>query len=109
MKNVDYGYADTYQHSLDLWAKFDNIGFYQGTVVTNSMTEEETDEINDVSRKLTGYLEPNVVKFIKGEWNPADDTDWNNWCTVLNKYGLEKVITITQKYADLYPLELPEE
>ena len=84
---VDNGFSETYQHSLDLWAKYDNKGYFQGTAMLKYMTEDETDIYNNSGTKISNFLVEEAPKFITGERDIWDDTDWNNWVTLLKKYN----------------------
>ena len=42
IRNVDLGYADTYQDSLDKWMLYPNTGFFWGSRTTHAFTQEDT-------------------------------------------------------------------
>lgn len=102
IKNVDRGYADTYKNSLESWIKYKNTGFYQGSAVTNNMTQEETTEITKIQTKVLEFLTTRSVQMIKGETDPYSDSDWSDWCKMLAKYNYQRVIEIAQPYVDKY-------
>ncbi len=106
VSSVDYGYADNFQHALDLWGKYENIGFFQGSSMLDSMTEEDDEVYSDISTKIGEYMSENAAKFVTGEWGPYDDADWATWTKMMEKYNYQKVNDVAQKYADLYPLQL---
>ena len=108
VSSIDYGYADSYQHTLDLWAKYDNIGFFQGSPMLASMSEEDEEVYSNITTKLGEYMSENATKFIKGDWDVNNEKDWNTWTKMLDKYTYKKVIDVTQKYADDYPLDIKE-
>ena len=101
--NVDLGYADTFQHSLDNWVLYPNTGFFQGSVTTNAMTPEDVSIQTSVHTKVLEYMTNNAVDFIKGEKDIHSDEDWDVWCKTLAKYNYEKVNKVLQYYVDNYP------
>lgn len=103
IKNVDLGFAPTFQHSLDNWIKYPNTGFFQGSITTNAMSTEDTNACANVQAKLLEYMTNNAVKFIKGDMDIHSDEDWGVWCKSLGKYNYQKVCDIFQPYVDQYP------
>ena len=101
VENVDLGYADTYQASLDQWLKYPNTGFFQGTRTTNEMSQEDSKTCDDLRAKALEYMTKNCANFITGQSN--FDKDWDKWCTVLKKYKVDSVTEIYQYYVDNYP------
>lgn len=76
VENVDQGYADTYEHYMDLWVQQRNTAQIQGTPITNNMEQEDL----------------------------SSDEDWSNWCRALEKYDYQHAIEIIQPYADSYDI-----
>ncbi len=103
IKNVDLGYAPSFQYSLDLWLKYPNTAFFQGSITTNSMTAEDTSACATVQTKVLEYMTNNAVNFIKGTKDIHSDEDWAVWCNTLKKYNYQKVNDIYQPYVDQYP------
>ena len=101
VKNVDLGYADTYQASLDRWLLYPNTGFFQGTRTTNEMTQADSKTCDDIRAKVLEYMTKNCANFITGQSN--FDKDWDKWCTVLKKYKIDSITEIYQYYVDNYP------
>lgn len=107
VKNVDFGYSDGYKHAMAQWSAYQNLGFFQGSTMMNDMTEKETKQYNNQTTKVGDYIAANAPKFIKGELDPLNDEDWGNWCTMMKKYGYEKIITLVQPHADAHPIYVP--
>lgn len=103
-ESLDRGYAETYQHSMDQWGLYKNTAFFQGTEVTNNMTEEDTKNYSNIQSKILDYMTTKAPDMIMGKTDPYDDGDWNDWCKMLGKYGYEKVNAIIQPYADKYEI-----
>ena len=99
--NVDLGYAETYQASLDRWTRYPNLGFFQGSRVTNEMSQEDTKTKSDLQAKVLEYMTKNCANFITGKSN--FDKDWDKWCTVLKKYKVDAISEMLQYYVDKYP------
>lgn len=100
--SVDEGYHPNYEKSLQLWLKYPNTSFFQGTAVTNNMTVEDTTTISNSQSRILDFMTINAPDFIKGKKDIENDEDWNYWCTMLKKYNYQKVSDICQKYLDLY-------
>lgn len=103
VENVDLGLADTFQSSLDLWVKYPNTGFFQGTITTNMMSTEDSQACDEVRSRVLEYMTNNAVNFITGEKDITSDDDWGVWCKSLQKYNYQKAIDIYQPYVDQYP------
>ena len=103
LKNVDLGYAETYQASLDTWSKYPNTGCFQGTITTNNMSPDEANTCNTIQSKVLEYMTNNAVDFIKGDKDIHSDEDWNTWCEALKKYNYQEATDIYQVYVDKYP------
>lgn len=103
VKNVDLGYSETFQHSLDNWLKYPNTAFFQGSVTTNAMTPEDISAQSSVQTKVLEYMTNNAADFIKGKKDIHSDDDWGVWCKTLGKYNYQKVSDILQYYVDNYP------
>lgn len=102
IENVDFGYEETYEKSLDSWIYYRNTGFFQGTSVTSNMSNEDAKVTDDIRNKIIEYLTVNVVDFIKGKKDPVNAADWENWCIMLGKYNYQKATEIYQPYVDTY-------
>ena len=103
VKDVDLGFAPSYQHSLDTWLKYPNTAFFQGSVTTNAMTPEDISAVNNIRTKVLEYMTNNAVNFIKGTKDIHSDEDWGVWCKTLQKYNYQKGCDIYQPYVDQYP------
>ncbi len=103
VKDVDLGFAPTFQHSLDTWTKYPNTAFFQGSITTSVMSPEDTNACDSVRAKVLEYMTNNAVSFIKGEKDIHSDEDWGVWCKSLGKYNYQKASDIFQPYVDQYP------
>ena len=104
VSSIDEGYADTYEHYMDLWIQFDSSAQIQGTPITNNMTEEDSSAADDIRNKMLDYIAINTVNFVKGKKDIDSDKDWGDWCKMLQKYNYQKAIDIYQPYADKYEI-----
>ncbi len=102
-ENVDLGYADTFQASIDSWSKYENTGFFQGSITTNHMSVDDQKTCDDLRSKVLEYMTNNAVDFIKGKTDIEDDGDWEVWCKSLQKYNPKKATDIYQIYVEQYP------
>ena len=101
IRNVDLGYADTYQDSLDKWMLYPNTGFFWGSRTTQAFTQEDSKTITDIHSKSLEYMTKNCANFITGKSN--FEKDWDKWCTVLKKYRVDNISALLQTYVDNYP------
>ena len=101
VQNVDLGYAQTYQASLDLWSVYPNTGFFQGSRTTNAMSQADQKTCDDLRSKVLEYMSKNCADFITGKVDIA--SGWKKWSTVLTKYKVDGVTEIYQYYVDHYP------
>lgn len=103
VENVDLGYEDNFQASLDEWGRYENTGFFQGSITTNSMTPEDGKFCDELRSKLIEFMTNNAVDFIKGSKDINSDSDWENWCKTMKKYNYQKATDIYQIYVDEHP------
>ena len=104
VKNVDKGYAETYEKSLASWIQYKSVGGLWGSDAMINMTTEDAKVMNDSLTKVLGYMEQHAYEFIKGTTDIDSDEDWNVWCTMLQKYNYQKAIDVAQPYVDKYPI-----
>ena len=102
VENVDLGYTDSYKHSLDTWIQYPNQGFFQGTTVTNNMTDEDAKTADELRTKIIDYMTLKAPEMIRGTTNPFDDNDWATWSKTIQKYNYQKATDLYQPYADTY-------
>lgn len=104
VSRVDEGYADTYEHSMELWIQYRNTAQIQGTPITNNMSAEDSNAVGDIMNKCLDYTQTNAVNFIKGEKDIDSEKDWGDWCKMLEKYNYKKALDIYQPYADKFEI-----
>jgi hypothetical protein len=102
IKNVDLGYSGIYETSLKSWIKYPNEGFFMGTAVTNNMSESDSKVLGDLRTKIVEYMTGKAPEMIRGITDPYNDTDWENWCKILQKYNYQQVTELCQPYLDQY-------
>lgn len=102
--NVDNGFSENYQKSLDQWTLYENTGFFQGSITTDMMSAEDTTACDGIRTKVLEYMTNNAADFITGKKDiSSGSTDWANWCKSLQKYNYQKATDIFQPYVDQYP------
>jgi hypothetical protein len=99
---IDNGYADTYQASVDSWSKWQNTAFFQGTITTDNMSTDDTSTAGNTLGKVVEYMTNNAPDFIKGK-KDINGSDWDSWCKALSKYGTDKMCELYQSYVDQFP------
>lgn len=103
VQNVDLGLAPSYQASLDRWSQYPNTAFFQGSITTNMMSAEDSNTCDQIRNRTLEYETNNAVDFITGKKDIHSDSDWNNWCTSLQKFNYQKALDTYQPYIDAYP------
>lgn len=103
VKNVDQGYAETLEQSLKSWIRYSNSGRIWGSTAMLNASTEDSDTCQKALTKVLNYMEANAYKYIKGE-KSLEGSDWDTWCTALNKFKVENVSEVLKKYLDLYPI-----
>jgi ABC-type glycerol-3-phosphate transport system substrate-binding protein len=103
IKDIDNGYADTFEASIKSWSQYPNTALFNGTITTDSMTAEDSTACGNVQSKVLEYMTNNAYDFISGKKDIANDSDWDTWCKSLQKYNYQKVSDIYQTYVDEYP------
>lgn len=103
--SVDYGYAKSYESSLKKWLQYENTAFFQGSAVTNNMTNEDNKIVDPLRAKILDFLTQKSVDWIKGKTDPYNDSDWDNWCKLLGKYNYQRANEIYQPYVDTYSIK----
>ena len=105
IESVDNGYADTYEDSLKSWVQYPNKGRLWGSVAHGNMSTDDSDEVQQALTKVLNYMDLNAWKFIKQDGlNIENDSDWNSWCSNLNRFKPDNVSAIFKKYTDIYPV-----
>ena len=105
---LDEGYADSYQHSLDLWIQYKGGADVWATPAVSNLPEKDSKVVDDVMTKCQDYVTINAVTFIKGEKDIDSDEDWGTWCKMLEKYNYKKALDVLQPYVDKYGLHANE-
>lgn len=103
VSGVDEGYAETYEHSLELWVKYTNKGQMWGCDAFSNISSEDMKVIDDSRTKVLNYMEQHAYEFIKGVTDIDSDEDWGTWCTMLQKFNHQKVTDLLQPYIDQNP------
>ncbi len=97
ISSVDTGFKESYDASMKRWIQYESTA-YIGKQITGIMSKDDTTAINDIQTKILNYMEQKAPEFIKGIADPFNDQDWENWCTMLEKYNYQKGIDIYQPY-----------
>lgn len=103
VENVDNGYEETYEHSMQSWIQYKNEGMINGSNANINMTTEDGKVMDDTQIKLLNYMELHAYEFIKGITDIHSDEDWGTWCTMLQKFNYQKALDVIQPYLDAYP------
>lgn len=63
-------------------------------------TPEEEEENGNSIAELKSYVKECRAKFCAGEWDPSNDTHWNNYLKTMEDLGLSTVVRNTQTAVD---------
>ena len=106
--SVDNGEHPNHRASLNAWVYYPNIGHPNGAPGFE-VDPEDASVLEGIHTKLLNYLTSNAVNFIKGKGvDIHNDQDWDDWCTMLNKYNIQKALDIYQPYVDAYGYRQPK-
>ncbi|MDN6161538.1 MAG: extracellular solute-binding protein [Atopostipes sp.] len=64
------------------------------------LTEEEIEEVKNISGDLESYIEEEEAKFITGQLDPENDEDWNNYVSQVEDMDVERYEEIYQDALD---------
>ena len=57
-------------------------------------TSEEESQYTDLSTALATKRDEYMARFIFGDMDPADDDDWNQYISDMNRVGLQRFIDL---------------
>lgn len=89
----DRGYSKNTQRAVDAWLAYESTA--QVLDYSVLMSEEESAINSKVGTYIEDYMSMSVPALIKNGLS-----DWDNYCTKLNKYGPEKITAIYQSLFD---------
>lgn len=78
------------------WDFYTNTG-YPDKAIMAQFTTEESNAYNKVHANVDTYMSTNIPKFINGSLDINSEEDWGDYCTMLNKYGPEKITKVFQR------------
>jgi len=97
------GFVDALNRSYTTYARqaMSEWDYYKNTAwpdkaLDAQFTTDESATYNKVFANIDTYLASNLPKFITGSLD-LNGKDWDDFCTMLNKYGPGKVTTIYQR------------
>lgn len=59
-------------------------------------TEDEINEINTPKTDIDSYILQTIANFVAGDWDPADDTQWDSYVAEFEKMGLSTYLETVQ-------------
>ena len=93
-KNNSYDNYVIWAH--DNWDFYTNQG-YPERFIRGQFTTEESNAYSKVHANIDTFMSVNIPKFINGSLDIDNDKDWEDYCTMVNKYAPEKVTKIYQR------------
>lgn len=78
------------------WDYYTNLA-YPDRFLTGQFTVEESASYSKVYANVDTFMATNVPKFISGALDIDNEDDWDDYCTMLGKYGPDKVSKIYQR------------
>ncbi len=70
---------------------------YPDRFLTGQFSADESAAYAKVYANVDTYMSTNIPKFIMGTLDIESEEDWGDYCTMLNKYGPDKVTKIYQR------------
>ena len=95
--------AESFQHSVDQWVRYKNVGFFLGPI-QNGLSVENRGTWNKADTQITEFLSKSLPSLINGSRDINNDADWNAYKKALSKYNPDKVTAILQQLFDKYPI-----
>ncbi|MCL1819659.1 MAG: hypothetical protein FWG36_03275 [Oscillospiraceae bacterium] len=87
--------SGNFLQSLDEWIVYKSTGFMQPSF-TAMLASEDARLYARGNTQVTEFLEQNLPLFVRGQRNPFDDTDWNNYVDALERYNPGRVTVLFQ-------------
>ncbi len=104
VESVDFGYADTYEKTLESWVRYQNTGRLWGSDAMTRMDSQNYDIAQQTLSEALEYMERNAYKLITGQLDVTSDKVWDAWCKKLNTDNVQTVTEAFQTYVELYPI-----
>lgn len=77
--------------------KLDETGVVPDEFIANLVfTEDEINKINTPKTDIDSYILQSIANFVAGEWDPTNDSQWDNYVAEYNKMGLEVFVETVQ-------------
>lgn len=89
------------QSAIDNWARYPSTAYIQD-YVDAMISPRNMSKKSKIDNNQRTYQAQTLPKFIMGEkgFDIASDTDWANYCKVIEKYGVQKVTEMYQEALD---------
>jgi len=78
------------------WDYYENTAF-PDRFLTGQFSVDESAAYAKVYANVDTFMSTNIPKFIMGTLDIENEQDWSDYCTMLNKYGPDKVTKIYQR------------
>ena len=78
------------------WDYYENAAF-PDRFLTGQFSVDESAAYSKVYANVDTFMSTNIPKFIMGTLDIESEEDWGDYCTMLNKYGPDKVTKIYQR------------
>jgi len=85
--------APYFLHSLSEWMAYTSTGFIQ---FTSLLPNEDARLYARADTQINEFKAQNIPLFIRGQRDPFDDSDWNNFANALERYNPGRVTTVLQ-------------
>ena len=90
------------QDAIDIWMLYPATGYLRENV-EGLISPGDTSKKSKIDNNMQTYMAQNLPKFIMGQngYDINNDTDWENYCKVITKYGVDKVTEMYQQALDM--------
>lgn len=90
------------QNAIDIWMLYPATGYLRENV-EGLISPSDTSKKSKIDNNMQTYMAQNLPKFIMGQsgYDINNDTDWDNYCKVITKYGVDKVTEMYQQALDM--------
>ncbi len=90
---LNSSYTNYAQAAMAEWDYYLNTAYIDNSL-SDQFTTDESAMYSKIYANIDTYMATNVPKFISGSLDIDDDQDWSDFCTMVNKYGPEKITAV---------------
>ena len=94
-------YGETELSAMETWTNTSD-GTYSLPTSSLTLTAEETASIQTIVGDIETYVDENMAKFVNGDKDIDDDTQWEEFTSTIESLGIGQVVEVYQAAYDRY-------